>query len=60
MSDNSPILESAEPYPLQVPLPENPILPIAYTSTDLVLGGTSSGDIPVIKSDGAVMPRLQH
>ncbi|CAE6457461.1 unnamed protein product [Rhizoctonia solani] len=60
MSDNGPILESAEPYPLQVPLPENPVLPIAYTSTDLVLGGTSSGDIPVIKSDGAVTPRLRH
>ncbi|KDN33764.1 hypothetical protein RSAG8_13139, partial [Rhizoctonia solani AG-8 WAC10335] len=60
MSDNGPILESAEPYPMQVALPENPVLPIAHTSTDLVLGGTSSGDIPIIKSDGAVTPRLRH
>ncbi|KDN33108.1 hypothetical protein RSAG8_13802, partial [Rhizoctonia solani AG-8 WAC10335] len=60
MSDNGPILESAKPYPMQVALPENPVLPIAHTSTDLVLGGTLSGDIPIIKSDGAVTPRLCH
>ncbi|KAG9094899.1 hypothetical protein FS749_011577 [Ceratobasidium sp. UAMH 11750] len=60
MGDNGPILDSAREFPLQVPLAYNPILPVAHSSLDLVLGGTSIGNIPIVKSSRAAVPRLHQ
>ncbi|KAG8703117.1 hypothetical protein FRC11_010956, partial [Ceratobasidium sp. 423] len=49
LGDNGPILETGHKYPLQVPLASNPILPIEHTPSGLILGGTSSGNISIIK-----------
>ncbi|CAE6542055.1 unnamed protein product [Rhizoctonia solani] len=49
LGDHGPILESGHEYPLQVPLASNPILPIEHTLSGLILGGTSSGDVSIIK-----------
>ncbi|KEP46255.1 putative transmembrane protein, partial [Rhizoctonia solani 123E] len=58
MSDNGPLLETAKAYPLQVPVAHNPILPVAYISNDLILGGTSAGDIPIVHSAAAAVSKL--
>ncbi|KAG9087252.1 hypothetical protein FRC06_002625, partial [Ceratobasidium sp. 370] len=60
MSDRGHIPETIKAFPLQVPVSASPILPVAHTSTDLVLGGTSAGDVPIVKSWLAAVPRLHQ
>ncbi|KAG8794069.1 hypothetical protein FRC12_000665 [Ceratobasidium sp. 428] len=60
MSDRGPIPETIKAFPLQVPVSASPILPVAHTSTDLILGGTGAGDVPIVKSRHAAVPRLHQ
>ncbi|KAG8714054.1 hypothetical protein FRC09_018046, partial [Ceratobasidium sp. 395] len=60
MSDRGPIPETIKAFPLQVPMSASPILPVAHTSTDLILGGTGAGDVPIVKSRHAAVPRLHQ
>ncbi|KAG8715720.1 hypothetical protein FRC09_016365 [Ceratobasidium sp. 395] len=60
MSDRGPIPETIKAFPLQVPVSASPILPVAHTSTDLILGGTAAGDVPIVRSRHAAVPRLHQ
>ncbi|KAG8793277.1 hypothetical protein FRC12_003282 [Ceratobasidium sp. 428] len=60
MSDRGPIPETMKAFPLQVPVSASPILPVAHTSTDLILGGTGAGDVPIVRSRHAAVPRLHQ
>ncbi|KAG8715596.1 hypothetical protein FRC08_010421, partial [Ceratobasidium sp. 394] len=60
MSDRGPIPETIKAFPLQVPISASPILPVAHTPTDLILGGTGARDVPIVKSRHAAVPRLHQ
>jgi hypothetical protein len=60
LSDAGVNLDESTEYPLPDPTEFNPILPIVHASNDIVLSGTSVGDIPVIMSGTTPLPTIRQ
>jgi hypothetical protein len=60
LSEAGPVREEIKEFPLPDPTDFNPILPIAHTGGDIVLSGTSIGDIPVVRSGTIQLPFIRQ
>ncbi|KAG9096566.1 hypothetical protein FRC06_008529 [Ceratobasidium sp. 370] len=55
-----PILASMKEFPYQDSAKYTPIVPIASTLDGLTLGGTASGQVPMIETGNGVMSLMRH
>jgi hypothetical protein len=60
ISEAGPVRDEIREFMLPDPTEFNPILPIAHTGGDIVLSGTSIGDIPVVKSGTIRLPFIRQ
>ncbi|QRV74462.1 WD40 domain-containing protein [Ceratobasidium sp. AG-Ba] len=59
LSDGGPLLESMKEHPYEDISGTCPIVPIAFTSDGVIIGGTACGDVPMI-NDGGVTTLIHH
>lgn len=59
-SNSGPVLDRARESFVFEPTESSPILPIIHTAGNLILSGTPTGDVPVVRPDTMRLPSIHQ
>ena len=60
MSDQGPLLASMTEYKTDANADWLPIVPVAFTAGGLAIGGTASGNVPLVEAKNGEVSLIQH